>query len=172
MHSKGQSGLDLLLALLVLLIVLNVFSSVLDRFEDVQKEISIRQQVRENLQQIHWLASYAGGYYYEAGEYPPTASLFVGSLLPIYLDENVRSTGITLLETVRAVGTQPGIPCSVDWDINASEINFHALVRGVDAGLTYDIDVNSITIIHSNYDDNHSFNVAGCFDAFSIEVKP
>ncbi len=172
MNSSGQSGLDLILGLLVLLMVLNVFSSVLARFEETQKEISIRQQLRENLSQIRWLTSYAGSFNYDAGDYPPTASLAEGWKLPYYLDENVRSTGITSLQTVRAVGVRSDIPCLFTFDINAPVINFYALVLGSDSRLPYDVDVNGISIIHSTYDDNHSFNVAGCFISYSIEAKP
>lgn len=171
MRIKGQSGLDLLLGLLVLLIVLNVFSSVLTRFEDVQKEISIRSQLRENLLQVHWLTSYAGSHFYQAVDYPATSSQPRGSQLTLRTNEFARSTGVTILEKVRAVTTQPEMNCTFEWDIN-DFINFHSAIRGFDSGLPYDVDVNSTSVIPKLYDVNHLFTSTGCFDQFSIEALP
>lgn len=172
MRTRGQSGLDLLLGLLILLIVLNVFSSVLVRFEEVQKEISIRQQLRENIFLMGVLASYSGGKFSDPRLYPPTNNLVYGYDLPYGYNVFNRSTGIVDLENIHAAGTQAHVPCTFAWDVNISNVNYYLLVSNADSGLPYDIDLNRVVSTQGLYDKNHLFLVSGCVDTFSIEAKP
>ena len=172
MRSSGQSALDLLLSLLVLLIVLTVFSSVLTRFEEVQKEMSIRQQLRENLSQIHWLSSYAASQFHEISSYPATASVPVGFALSSRTNAYARTSGTVLLKPVRATGVQTAIDCSIIWDINAEAVEFKVSAPPSSTGLPYPVDVNRTTVANNFMDDNHTFIFSGCFNQFTIEADP
>lgn len=172
MHIRGQSGLDLLLGLLVLLIVLNVFSSVLVRFEEVQKEISIRQQLRENIILMGMLTSYAGTKYQGIHFYPLTNNTLIGFDLPLRANAYSRFTGIVDLEGVQSAGSQSAIPCSLVWDINLPQLNYLLTISGADSGLPYDMDINRTVRVDENYDLNHSFVKVGCVESFSIEAVP
>lgn len=173
MPVKGQSALDLLLALLVLLIVLNVFTSVLTRFGEVQKEISIRQQLRENLSLISVFTTYSGGLFYRPNVYPPTNTFpAFGTLLVDYTNHFTRTFGSVALEQVRATGVQTTISCTTLFDVNIDVVRYGVYARGIDTGLPIDVDANAYAIIRPGYDANHHFVSTGCFDYFSIEVFP
>ncbi len=172
MHVRGQSGLDLLLSLLVLLIVLNVFSSVLVRFEEVQKEISIRQQLRENIFLMGTLTAYTSGKFSDIRVYPQTNNIPRSVDLTARLNAYSRSSGMIDLENIRSPGVQSRVPCTFAWDINLPVLNYSLLVLAADAGTPYDIDINRYVHVDENYDQNHSFVPQGCVDVFSVEAKP
>lgn len=172
MRSSGQSALDLVLSILVFLIVLTVFSSVLTRFEEVQKEMSVRQQLRDNLSQIHWLSSYAASQFHEISVYPHTANLPAGIVLSTRTNAYSRTSGTVLLQPVRATGVQTSVDCTVIWDINSEAVEFKVSAPTSSTGLPYSVDVNRTTVANNLLDDNHTFIFSGCFNQFTIEADP
>jgi Tfp pilus assembly protein PilW len=171
MTFRGQSALDLLLGLLILLIVLNIFSGVMSRYEDVQKEISIRQQLRDNLSVMSLLTGYAAGFFYDIRDHPATNSLPQGHLLYSRTDIFTRSTGIVALDPVRGVDVPSPFLCSLFIDINGAAY-FGVSAYPADTGLSYTVDTSSVAALKYLFDENHTFNPAGCFDYFSIEGLP
>lgn len=171
MFPRGQTALDLLLGLLVLLIVLNAFSGVLTRFEEVQKEMSIRQQLHENLFLIRSFTEYSSSFAFDQHIYPKSNSLPEGTLVADYFNYFTRSFGTASLKPVRAVGVQSYVPCLFTYDVNVG-IFLAAYAYPADTFLPYVVDVNSYGIIKQGYDYNHSFIVDGCFNHFSIEALP
>jgi hypothetical protein len=171
MSPRGQTALDLLLGLLVLLIILNAFSGVLTRFEEVQKEMSIRQQLRENLFLIRSFTEYSSSFAFDQHIYPKTNSLPQGTLVVDYVNYFTRSFGTVELKPVRAVGVQSYVPCLFTHDVNVG-IFLAATALPADTFLPYTVDVNTYGIIKEGYDSNHSFIVDGCFNYFSIGALP
>ncbi|MBM3282046.1 MAG: hypothetical protein FJY86_01740, partial [Candidatus Diapherotrites archaeon] len=118
MRFRGQSALDLLLGLLILLVVLNIFSGVMTRYEEVQREISIRQQLRDNLSVMALLTGYSDSFFYEAHVHPQTNSLPKSDFVYDRTNYFLRSTGVVSLDRVRGVNVPDPFLCTLNMDIN------------------------------------------------------
>ncbi len=95
MRPKGQSGLDAVAAMVVALLVLTAFGPVSNAFQASQKEISLRQQLRQTGELASTALTYAHWY---------------RSLDPI-LSNGAFSTGKVSLHSIRAVAHAQGFEC-------------------------------------------------------------
>lgn len=171
MRPLGQSALDLLLGLLVLLVVLNLFSGVVTRYDEVQREMAIRQQLRENLNMISTFIDYGSGFYYNSQVYPKTNSLPESSYLYERHNFFLRSFGAASLSPVRGVGISSPFSCSFTMDTNIAT-SYGVYAYPAETGLPFVIDTNVFSIMKFGYDANHLISVAGCFDFITIEALP
>ncbi len=176
MVARGQMALDLLLGLLVLLIVLNAFSVVLDRFEETQKEVSIRQQVRENILLTQLLVTYSAAHSHDISTYPASNGPVItptGPSLPNLVNTFTRSPGEVSLSTVRALNYPSGIVCTGNFFLlDPQTLVARVDVLGGDVGQTTNIQIDQNISIRRYYDTNHILTFDGCFGKILIEAAP
>lgn len=170
-HIRGQSALDLLLSLIIVLIVLSSFSTILSRFDEVNREISLRQQLRENSSLITSLATYSSTVMNQGLNYPPTNSLPGGNLLQNGYFDHSRAGSIVLLTPIRSLSSVDSSSCVFDYDVNGTLLTYRVAIPASYSGLPMDVDINTTALIHSRFDFNHTFILNGCLDSFVVEAQ-
>lgn len=175
-NGRGQSSLDMVFGLLVLLIVLNSFTYVWDRFEETQKEISIRQQIRDNVWLNDLFYVYGAFQFQDLHSYPPvntSSGQIIQTQLPYLINHYTRTTGTISFPTVRALGFANGVPCTSSLShlsqfFTLSQVN----VKASDVGIPWDIDINNYVGSRDGFDTNHTFAFDGCGGSLTVEAVP
>ena len=119
MHSRGQSGLDAVTAMVVALLVLTAFGPVSNAFQASQKEISLRQQLRENVALAGDALTYA--HWYRSPDPFLASSSFASGNIPLF--------------SIREIEHAQGYECHPD--VFSSVIQLKILKS--DSGLAQDI---------------------------------
>lgn len=172
---RGQMAIDLVFALILILLALQGFSSVMTHFQDVQKEISLRQQLRENTRVSAIFILVSNLYFHRPfdyiTEYLTQNPASDGKRLSIQTGWFSRATGTIPLNPVRFVETPQGFDCNIWSDLQDANLLFFTIFSS-DSGLSKDVNVSRRLTVVSNYDDNHLVLFDSCGGPFHIRGKP
>ena len=106
MASRGQMGLDLVIALILVLIVFLGFAQLVSQFEKSQLEMSLRQQLQQNADVVGELTIHAFQYYRLNLDYPVGYKTFT----PIF-NQYTHMTGRIHTSPVRGIHFANGYNC-------------------------------------------------------------
>jgi uncharacterized protein (UPF0333 family) len=137
MKKNGQSSLDFLLGLLVLLIVLNTFSPVMDVFSDSHKELAVQQQLENDAEIAFILVMNHNLYYYDEGFYTNGEGSF--------MNNNTREYGFAYPSSIYTFEKNQGIECSIDKAFTALTFTAQKETTGLDNDIVVvkDLSLNS-----------------------------
>lgn len=165
MRSRGQSSLDLLFALVVMLVVLASLNGVVSSFSASQKEIALHQQLRENgFVSGVFLAGLTHSYH-GSFSYPVKPSTF--SSLSTVVDGFVRGTGSMPLSSVRIAGYPQGVSCSFSVDWSGKVVNL--VSTPADSGLTKTVSYQQGFASVTGFDSKHVLSSDGCGSFVRVE---
>lgn len=170
MHARGQMALDLVLAMLVLLVILNAFSSVYAQFQATNNEISVRQQLRDQALLAGFLVGDSMNQVYASTPYPATATRPSGNGLPNVLNQFVRFTGKVPLSTVHAFNFPQGVSCTVALSPATGQLSFS--VSQGDIGTPADVSGDARLAYRNNWSDHHVISAEGCVVPFEVRSLP
>jgi len=170
-YIRGQSALDLLLSLVIVLLVLSSFTTILSRFDEVNREISLRQQLRENSSLITAVTTYSSTVMSQDMSYPATNSLPIGRQLPLTYFDYARANSVVLLTPIRSLSSANSLSCDFVYDANGVSFNYFLSIPTFYSGLSAPVDINATAFIHPGFDFNHTFSVNGCLDSFVVEAQ-
>lgn len=172
---KGQSGLDLLLGLLALLIVLTALSPVLDSFDSTHREITLHQQLRENGNTVSYFLASSSSFFRETVPYPVGSTGTSSEDLPTITNSLVRSTGSTPISSLYALKTPQGFSCDPVFGWSLSDSNPDQLTLSIPASETLladDLSYVSSFDAPEEYENKHAFTFNECYGPFSVGALP
>lgn len=141
MNSKGQTAMDIVMALVVLLVVMSIFSNIQSQFSLTQKEITLRQQLRANAISAAQFVTQAA--WYEHAD-PAGGTNIINNFSSF--------SGQSAISPIRAFGKLQGFDCSATTTtVNANEIAFELLLLKTDTGLSQNISEKSIMVHPTNF---------------------
>ncbi len=153
MHAKGQTAVDVVMALIVVLVILSIFTNIHSQFQLTQKEISLRQQLRENASGTAQFITQAGWYIHSNPSLP---------LAPLQANiaaiNNFTSfSGESTIYPIRALEKAQGFDCLVSkigsptGFSTAEDWNLQFRLIASDTGLSQDLDEISHFIVPANF---------------------
>ena len=165
MRSRGQSGLDLVLALIIVLTVMSSFSGVIDSFTNLQKQSSIRQQVSQGSVLVSTLISSGGLVYREPLNYPTLGVPVVDAV-----NSRARFNGSVSPFPIKSFEHPQGLDCvaAADWANYFSQVS----VSAADGGLSQDVVLSSPFYTPVNFNNAHSFVFDGCDSPIQVRGLP
>lgn len=107
MHAKGQTAVDVVMALIVVLVILSIFTNIHSQFQLTQKEISLRQQLRENAFGTAQFITQAGWYIHSN----PSLPLVPLQANIVSINNFTSFSGQSNLYPIRALEKAQGFDC-------------------------------------------------------------
>ncbi|MDP2666993.1 MAG: hypothetical protein Q8P05_05845 [Candidatus Diapherotrites archaeon] len=170
MYSRGQTGLDLVLSLIIVLVALLAFTGVVDGFQKSQLEISIRQQARENLDAVAELTIYTHQHFHSNIPY----GLGGGINLPQKTNQYTKFTGTIPTLPVKGLSQAGGYDCLFDFQFfdnpNATDQQdgLSIVIPSTQTGLADDVYVDRNLIAPEQFQRWAKLDFTNCGYDFSI----
>lgn len=162
-------ALDLLLAMIVLLVALASFTPILERFQDTQSQVSLSQQLRANAHLSALFISDSVNQFRVQSNYPATATLAGGALLPSRWAPYTHFSGSLPLSPVRGLYTAQGFDCTAVFDSTAHTLTL--TIPKSDAGTDDDAAGTRSIAFAAGYPQT-AVQFTGCFAPLVITEGP